>query len=103
MSPTHPSRSEYDIVAIYSATDLPARSKVATEDGVKSAEYVLTPTRIEEGKYVVKVTRKGKDIYQVDGKRLFIETRYCYEYASRDEVILSVESSYGYTIGKIKF
>jgi hypothetical protein len=94
--------SEYDIAAIYQGKDV-SNAKIITDDGVKDAETILFPLKLETGKYVVNITRKGKDVYKVDGKNIYIETRYCYEYSSGQEVILSIESSYGYTVGKIKF
>jgi hypothetical protein len=32
-----------------------------------------------------------------------VETRYCYKYATRDDVVLIVESNFGYSKGKIIF
>lgn len=93
--------SEYDIVAIYQGKTID-NAKVLTDDGVKDAEIILFQMRLNTGKYVVNVTKKGKDIYKVEGKEIYIETRYCYEYSGTD-VVLDIESTYGYTIGKIKF
>ena len=32
------------------------------------------------GDYDLSVTRKGSNLYKVDGKDIYIHTRYCYEY-----------------------
>jgi len=104
LSSFNPKRvSDYDIVALYNGTDLKNGCKAVTDDGLKDASIILVPTSIRPGKYVVNVTRKGKDIYKVDDKNIYIETRYCYEYSSGQEVVLNIESSYGYSIGKITF
>jgi len=97
------SGSEYDIVAIYKGINLNDGCKGITEDGVKSISVVLAPTKLEIRKYVVNITRKGADIYKVDDKDIYIETRYCYEYSNGQQVVLNVESDYGYSIGKITF
>ncbi len=38
--------------------------------------------------YEVTVTRKGSNVYNVDGKSIIFQTRYCYVYAYSEEVIL---------------
>lgn len=38
--------------------------------------------------YKVTVTRKGQDLYRVDGTSVYIVTRYCYEYAYSEEAVL---------------
>lgn len=70
---------------------------------IEKADLILTPNRIAPGKYEVSVTRKGQDLYKIDGQNIFIATRYCYEYAYSEDVILIIESNIGYTIGKIIF
>lgn len=40
------------------------------------------------GTYELNVTRKGSNVYRVDGKSVFIQTRYCYVYAYSEEAIL---------------
>ena len=67
-------------------------------------EYILTPTKVDTGKYVVNVTKIGDDIYQIKDTDICIETRYCHEWASfSEEVVLIIESNYGYTKGKVIF
>lgn len=98
-----PTNEEYDVVGIYQGTALESGSKCITSSGIEAASVVLTPTNLETGKYSVTVTRKEKDVYKVDGKNVYIETRYSYEYATGDDVILVVESNYGFTKGKLIF
>lgn len=97
--------SECDVKSFYEAVS-PSNTdtKVITKDGdLEEIEYILVPKTLNEGKYKISLTRKGSNIYRVDNTKLWIETRYCYEYATYDDVILIVESSYGYTKGKIIF
>ncbi|MDN3582179.1 hypothetical protein [Mucilaginibacter flavus] len=98
----HKMGPEYDVAALYQGKNL-NDAKIITDDGLKDADVVLFPLKLQTGKYIVNVTKKGKDIYKVDGKDIYIETKYCYEYATGEEAVLTIESSYGYTIGKIKF
>lgn len=67
---------------------------------VESEDKVLT--KLDEGKYKLSVTRKAPNLYKVDGQDIYIETRYCYEYATFDDVILIVENN-GYDKGVIIF
>lgn len=79
-------------------------TKVLTKSGnLEEIDLILVPTKLEAGKYKVSLTRKGSNIYKVENTNFWIETRYCYEYAFYKEAILIVESSYGYTKGKIIF
>ena len=53
--------------------------------------------------YKVTVTRKGQDLYEVQGGQVYIKTRYCYEYVYGDESILRIDSPAGYSVGKLIF
>lgn len=44
--------------------------------------------------YQISVTRKGSNVYKVDGKNIIVQTRYCYVYAYSEETILK-SSGYG--------
>ena len=44
--------------------------------------------------YEVSLTRKGSNVYKVDGKDIIIQTRYCYVYAYSEEAIFKT-SGYG--------
>lgn len=44
--------------------------------------------------YEVNLTRKGSNVYKVDGKDIIIQTRYCYVYAYSEEAIFKT-SGYG--------
>jgi hypothetical protein len=39
--------------------------------------------------YSVNVTRKDSNLYKVDGKRVWVNTRYCYHYGYSDEAVLT--------------
>src|SRR5262245_19340404 len=45
--------------------------------------------------YEVTVTRKGSNNYKIDGKDIFITTRYCYEYVYSAEAILKMSGRTG--------
>jgi len=58
--------------------------------------------------YKVQVTRKGENLYLVEGigKNIYIKTAYCYEYATWEDAILVIDgspSSNSIAIGKIIF
>lgn len=96
--------SSYDIAGIYEKTELKAGSKaIDSYNDVTDAKYVLIPTRVDTGKYEVELTRIDSNFYQIYGTSLVIETKYCHEYATRDDAILSITSNYGYTRGEVIF
>jgi hypothetical protein len=95
---------EYDIKGFYSAIDTESGTKALTSDGsLAEISQILVPTKLKEGKYAVSVSRKAKDLYKVDGKDIYIETRFCFEFATGEDVILIVESNVGFSKGKIIF
>lgn len=49
--------------------------------------------------YDFSVTRKGSNLYKVDGKDIYIHTRYCYEYVYSEDSLLRMSG----TSGKIVF
>jgi hypothetical protein len=59
--------------------------------------FALLASAVSAGDYQVSVTRKGSNLYKVDGKDMFIHTRYCYEYVYYSDVVLRM-SGYGGTI-----
>ncbi len=95
---------EYDIEAFYKGVTPSSGTMILTSsDELEEAELILVPTIIENGKYLINVTKKTSDLYKIDGKNIYIKTKYCYEYSYNQEVVLKVESAYGYTKGKIIF
>lgn len=96
--------SSYDIAGIYEKTELKAGSKaIDSYNDVTDAKYGLIPTRVDTGKYEVELTRIDSKFYLIYGTSLVIETKYCHEYATRDDAILSITSNYGYTRGEVIF
>ena len=103
-APSKPTADECEIEAFYKGTTPTSGSKALTSsDELEDIELILTPIEIDAGKYVVNITRKGSNLYKIDGKNIYLETRYSYEYSYGDEVVLKIESNYGYTKGKIIF
>ena len=100
----NPKGSDYDIEAFYKGVTPTDGTKVLnSSDDLEDVKLLLIPMDIDKGNYVVKITRKGSNLYKVDDKNIYIVTKYCYEYSYSQEVILKVESSYGYTKGKVIF
>ena len=52
----------------------------------------VAPAQAEN--YEVNLTRKGSNVYKIDGKDIIIQTRYCYVYAYSEEAIFK-SSGYG--------
>ena len=45
--------------------------------------------------YEISVTRKGRNIYKVDGRNIIIQTRYCYEYVYSENAFLRMNGYSG--------
>jgi hypothetical protein len=54
------------------------------------------PARAES--YEVNLTRKGSNVYKIDGKDIIIQTRYCYVYAYSEEAIFKTSGFGGEVI-----
>ncbi len=95
---------ECDIEAILAPRGLPSGALALDRysDAIEVDE-VLLPVEIEAGTYDVSLTRETDDLYSIVGETLYIKTRYCYEYAIRDDAVLKIESLQGYTLGKLIF
>lgn len=59
----------------------------------------LTPTISSAENYEISVTRKGSNLYKVDGNNVYVHTRYCYQYVYYEESYLRMS---GYS-GEIVF
>ena len=49
---------------------------------------LVAPAQAEN--YEVNLTRKGSNVYKIDGKDIIIQTRYCYVYAYSEEAIFKM-------------
>ena len=104
VSNKNPTSSECDIETFYKGVEPSKKTKILnSSDDLEDVKLLLIPTDIDKGNYTVNITRKDSNLYEIEGKNIYIETKYCYEYSYSQEVILKVESSYGYTKGKIIF
>lgn len=91
----------YDIIGVYEKVQLKDGTKVLESyGGLKSVKEVYVPTKINTGRYEVELTRVESNFYQICGTSIYIETKYCHEYATRDDAILNIRSNYGYTRGE---
>lgn len=97
--------SSYDIAALYSIIKPESGTKAVNSFDQKiDIKFILTPTKVDTGKYVVEVKKIGDNLYQIKGTNICIETRFCHEFASfAEEVVIIIDSNYGYTKGKIIF
>lgn len=97
--------SSYDIAELYSVLKPASGTKaVGKYDKTIDVEYILSPTKVDKGKYVVNVKKIGDNLYLIKNTDICVETKYCHEWASfSEEVVLIVELNYGYTKGKIIF
>ena len=93
----------YDIVEIYERIDVPSGTKASDGYSVEEIEYIFVPTAIDIGRYSIEISKEDSNLYRVCGTDLYVETRYCYEYASYTDAILVVESNYGYDKGDLIF
>ncbi len=97
--------SSYSIAGFYSMTKPASGAKaIGKNDKVVEVEYILVPTNMKTGKYIVEVKKIGDNLYQIKNTDICVETKYCHEWASYwKEVVLLIDSNYGYTKGKIIF
>jgi hypothetical protein len=96
--------SEFDVAGFYRGTTPTTGTKVLTQsDQLDDAQLILVPLKIDEGDYAISVTRKGSNLYLIDNKNIYIETKYCYEYSMMQKAVLKVESNFGMTKGKLVF
>ncbi|RQO75519.1 hypothetical protein DBR43_09245 [Pedobacter sp. KBW06] len=94
---------ECQVVEVYEGITPETDAKALTPDGLKKLTVILKPAKLRHGKYDYKLKRLEKDLYKVVDKALYIETKYCNKYASRDDATLIIDSSYGSTKGKLIF
>ena len=93
-----------DVSEFYEVVEPGSGVKVLTWLGeLESVELLLVPTSIKVGNYKVNISRKGSNLYKLEGTDYYLETRYCYEYATLSSARFEVTSNYGYTKGKIYF
>lgn len=101
-------QTECEVKQLFEPVEPNSDIKVLTTDDEISdltevVQLILSPLSLDKGKYQIELSRKGSDIYKVNGEDIYIETQYCYEYASYQEAILIIESNYGYSKGKVIF
>lgn len=95
---------EYTVEVILEKEEAPSNTyALDTYDDLSKVEYILWPTKLDEGKYSVNITRKDNDLYKIEGTDLYIKTKYCYEYCYSEEVILVVYTTSRYSYGKVIF
>ena len=95
---------EYTVEVILEKDEAPSYTYALDGfDQLSEVEYILWPTKLDEGTYRVNITRKDANLYKVDGTDFYIRTKYCYEYCYSEEVILVVYTGSRYSYGKVIF
>ena len=89
--------SEYTIVTVLEKIETNDNTYAVckySSNSPQEVKYILLPTKIDEGKYKVKISRVDQDIYIIEGTDLYIKTNYCYELCYNEEVILIIRNGY---------
>jgi len=98
------STKSYDIETIYNVENVVRGTMAINRMGnFEEITSLLLPINLETGRYRVTVTRRDSNIYEINGHNMYIKTRYCYEYAYNQVVVLEITSRGGYSFGKIHF
>ena len=72
--------------------------------GLLGLVILMAPSPISKtAHYDVTLTREQSNLYKIDGTSLLIQTKWCMEFAMREEAILKVEPSYSFSKGSIIF
>ena len=97
--------TECEIVNFYREIDTRYHNAkaITTNKYIESLENILLPAIMDSGKFVVNVTRKEINYYKIETTDLWIESTLCLELAIWQEVVLIVDSPYGYIKGRIIF
>lgn len=99
-----PPAEKYDVEEVYAIVTPKTGTLVKSGyDSYEDVTELLVPTTLTTGNYNLSITRKGSNIYRVDGHNLFLKTRFCYEYSFSQDVVLIWESNYSFTKGSLVF
>lgn len=95
-------RAECDVSHFYEASIPDIGLKILNSYGdLEEPQLILSPIDMKVGTYKVQLTRKGDDLYKLEGTSYYIETSSCYEYIYYEEAILKVVSHSGYSFGTV--
>jgi hypothetical protein len=97
---------KYDIECFYRSISVDYGTKAIDDYGeiIEIDKILKRDNSIKNGQYSVTLSStRDNDIYEIDGTDYYVELSLCYEYAIRDEAILTVKS-YGSTkYGEVVF
>lgn len=97
-------QESYDIEEIYESKYLPKGAIIIDNCGnTEDVKYILLPTKLENGKYEIEVSRIDNNIYKINNTPLYIKTRNCYKYSYLSDAILVIEPYSILSKGKIIF
>lgn len=101
------SADEYDIVKFYERIDVEDGTKAVVRYGdVEEVEFVLQPAHpFRKGTYEVSLTKESDGLYRIDRTPYYLETKFCYEWATMEEAVIVVESTsdYASSVGRVIF
>lgn len=58
---------------------------------------------LEEGTYEIELTRVDSHLYRIEGTKIYLYMKYCYEYFFWEKVFLKVTKSYGRLYGEVTY
>ncbi len=93
-----------EIARIYQSTDIDKDAKVLTMNGSFSrATMLFEPYVLEKGEHNMNLTRKVKDLYNVEGTNIYIETRLCFNIGFKQPSKVVIEDVVGHKLGFVNF
>lgn len=96
--------AQCEIARIYQSVDIPKESRVLTMNGSFSrATLLFEPYLLEKGEHSMALTRKVKDLYQVEGTNIYIETRLCWNIGFKQSARVVIGDMEAHTIGQVYF
>jgi hypothetical protein len=94
----------YDVTGLYENVSAPEGSIALTSTGeIEKIQKILIPKDAEVGTYDVNVTRCAEDLYEIDGRDLFVRTRFCRKHGTSMSAVLRITASSGQTLGELVF
>lgn len=99
-----PNGNSCDVRGAYKAVDAPAGTLAITSLGeVQEISAVIVPTTLDAGTYEISVTRKGQDLYVVEGAGIYLRTFACFEYAYSQKAVFRYQGGNYVGAGKLIF
>ena len=96
--------SSYDVEEVFCVQDVENGTMAIARFGkIEEIEKILIPIRLDLGRYRVSIKKVDINLYEINGKDIYIKTRNCYKSAYNEEIILEITTSFGWNKGKLHF